>query len=113
MRYAAIALSLATLLGAAAPALAQNNSGPPTGPTGPQSPIGQPGTANVPNPSSGTASSSSGMTRPGGNAGNSASRPEPQRGSSADPGALTTEAPSLEMREVGPGARPDQTPTRP
>ena len=112
MRHAAIALSLATLLGTTVPALAQNNGNPPTAPTGPQSFIGQPGTANVPNPSSGTANSSSGVTRPGGNAGNSASRPEPGRGS-GNPGALTTEAPSLETREVGPGARPDQTPTRP
>jgi hypothetical protein len=78
----------------------------------PQTAIGQPPTATVPNPNSGTANSSSGPTRPGGNAGNSASRPEPQSGSAARPDTLTTEGPSLETRSVGPNERPDQTPVR-
>ncbi len=101
MRPALLALSLATLL-----------SGPVLAQTGPQTPIGQPPTASVPNPNSGTASSSTGLTRPGGNAGNTASQPEPQSGSPARPDTLTTEGPSLESRSVGPSERPDQTPPR-
>ena len=48
------------------------------------------------------------VTRPGGNAGNTASRPEPQQGLKSGPKGTTTEAPSLETREVNPGARPDK-----
>jgi hypothetical protein len=82
-----------------APAAAQNS---------PQQPVQQPPTPTVPNPSSGTAGSSSGMTRPGGNSGNSASQPESQQGRSASPSDRTTEAPSLEQRTVTPDQRPDQ-----
>lgn len=95
-------LSLATagaLLAFAGPILAQGE---------PNRPINQPPTANVPNPSSGTANSSAGPTRPGGNAGNTASRPEPRQGLRTGPNGTTTEAPSLEMREVNPAARPDK-----
>lgn len=95
-------LSLATaggLLALAGPILAQGE---------PNRFITQPPTANVPNPSSGTPNSSSGVTRPGGNAGNTASRPEPQQGLRTGPTGTTTEAPSLETREVDPGARPDR-----
>lgn len=74
----------------------------------PQRTVPQPPTQTVPNPSSGTPNSSSGVTRPGGNAGNSASQPEGQRGRSASPSDKTTEAPSLEQREVSPDQRPDQ-----
>jgi hypothetical protein len=100
MRPFAVALTAVALL-AASPVLAQPD---------PKNPLPQPSTPNVPNPSSGTANSSSGQVRPGPNAGNSASRPEEQRGRSASPSAHTTEAPSLELREVGPNARPDQQP---
>jgi hypothetical protein len=96
-------LSLATtgmLLALAGPVLAQGE---------PNRFINQPPTANVPNPSSGTPNSSSGVTRPGGNAGNTASRPEPQQGLKNGPNGTTTEAPSLEMRQVGPSDRPDKT----
>ncbi|MBO1078499.1 hypothetical protein [Roseomonas haemaphysalidis] len=103
MRIATLALSLATLVGAATPVLAQ---------PGPQTPISQPPTASVPNPNSGTASSSTGLSRPGGNAGNSAAQPGPQSATPARPDTLTTEGPSLESQSVGPGARPDQTPPR-
>ena len=101
MRHTMLALSMTALL--ATPALAQ---------TGPQTPVGQPPSASVPNPNSGTASSSTGMTRPGGNAGNSAAQPGPQSGTPARPETLTTEGPGLESRSVSPNERPDQTPPR-
>jgi hypothetical protein len=102
MRHTAIALATAALLGLAGPVLAQGE---------PNRPINQPPTSNIPNPSSGTANSSSGPTRPGGNAGNSASRPEPTQGLRSGPNGATgtvTEAPSLEQKTVGPDARPDR-----
>jgi hypothetical protein len=83
----------------AAPAFAQGE---------PQQPTPQPPTQTVPNPSSGTPDSSAGPVRPGGNAGNTGSRPESQRGRSASPSDTTTEGPSLEQREVTPDQRPDQ-----
>ncbi|MDB5370093.1 MAG: hypothetical protein JWP20_1651 [Roseomonas sp.] len=105
MRHIAMTITTAALLALAGPVLAQDQ--PRNLMTQPQPP-----TPNVPNPSSGTANSSAGVTRPGPNAGNSSSMPEQQRGGSADPSARTTEAPSLEMRQVGPDQRPDQTPPR-
>jgi hypothetical protein len=87
------------MLALAGPLLAQGE---------PNRPINQPPTATVPNPSSGTASSSAGPTRPGGNAGNTASRPEPNQGLRTGPNGSVTEGPSLEQREVTPSARPDR-----
>ncbi|MBO1075925.1 hypothetical protein [Roseomonas marmotae] len=100
MRHAAFALMTAATLGLAGPALAQGNE--------PQRTITQPPTDTVPNPSSGTANSSAGPTRPGGNSGNSASQPERPSGNNPSPLGTTTEAPSLEMRQVTPEARPDR-----
>lgn len=80
---------------------------PATAQTSPQQPIQQPPTATVPNPSSGTSDSSAGPTRPGGNAGNTGSRPDSQSQSSG-PRGTTTEGPSLEQRTVTPDQRPDQ-----
>jgi hypothetical protein len=100
MRQFMLSLATAgTLLALAGPTLAQGE---------PNRFINQPPTANVPNPSSGTSNSSSGVTRPGGNAGNTASRPEPQQGLKNGPNGTTTEAPSLEMRQVNPSDRPDK-----
>ncbi|WP_207553526.1 hypothetical protein, partial [Teichococcus deserti] len=71
--------------------------------------VGQSGSAN-----------NSGMHRPGGGgtaggnpqAGNSATVPPSQREQPAGTGTSRTEGPSLEQRQVGPDARPDQTPRR-
>lgn len=57
----------------------------------------------------GGAANNSGATPPTGS-GNTASRPESQRNQPASPSTSTTEAPSLEMRQVPPSTRPDQTP---
>lgn len=59
----------------------------------------------------GGAAGNSGATPPTGS-GNTASRPESQRNQPASPSTSTTEAPSLEMRQVPPSSRPDQTPPR-
>jgi hypothetical protein len=100
MRHYVLALATAgALLALNGPVLAQGE---------PNRFINQPPTTHIPNPSSGTANSSSGPTRPGGNAGNTASRPEPQQGLKTGPNGSTTEAPSLETREVNPSARPDK-----
>jgi hypothetical protein len=95
------AMTCTVLMGAllAGPALAQSSS---------QTPVTQPPTNTVPNPSSGTANSSAGPTRPGGNAGNTGSRPDNRQGQAPSPSGTTTEGPSLEQRSVGPDQRPDQ-----
>lgn len=98
MRLAPYGLA-AVLVLTAGTAVAQGNSTPPQPRQHPTVDGHPPG---------GTANSSAGRAKAGGNAGNSAAQPEGQRGRSASPSERNTEAPSLEQRVVPPSSRPDQ-----